>query len=287
MLRAALLALTLFSILPAHADSKHFLWRVSKGGDTLYLAGSVHVLRSSDYPLPQVMEQAFKDSAGLVEEIDLADLDAEGMQMDMLKTGAYQDGRKLQSMLPPELYQKLVQAADADGLDMQLLGGLKPWLASLMLLDAQLVKAGYDPQDGADAHFAAEAKSQHKPVTGLERPQDQIGILARLSERDQVALVQQAVDESSSFETEVQQMITAWHAGDSTALDKDLKDEFGGYPEVYQAMLVTRNRAWIPKLETLLNSGKQYFVIVGALHLVGPDGLLQQFKKDGYTVEQL
>jgi len=282
-----LIAALLFIAVPAHADDRHFLWRVSKSGDSMYIAGSVHVLRASDYPLPAVMEQAFSSSAGLVEEIDLADLDPEGMQMDMLKSGGYQDGRTLQSVLPPDLYQKLMKAAGADGLDMSMLEGLRPWFASLMLLDAQLAKSGYDPENGADMHFAGEATAQHKPVTGLEQPADQIRILSQLSDKDQLDLLQQALDESTSFDDEMQQMIAAWHSGDTGALDKDLTQEFGGYPEVYQTLLVDRNRAWLPKLEEMLASGKQYFVIVGALHLVGPDGLLQQFKNAGYTVEQL
>ena len=286
MKRLILLAALLLAA-SAHADGRHFLWRVSKGGNSLYLAGSVHVLRPSDYPLPAVMEQAFSGSDGLVEEIDLAHMDAENMQQQMLKAGSYQDGHSLQSVLSPELYQKLAKMAGADGLDVNLLHSLKPWLASLMLLDAQLAKSGYDPQDGADLHFAGEAAAQHKPVIGLEQPQYQIAMLAGLPDKDQQVLLQQSLEESAGFDAEMQQMIAAWHSGDTAALDKELSQEFGGYPEVYQALLVARNRAWLPKLEALIAGGKQYFVIVGALHLVGPDGLLAQFKKDGYTVEQL
>jgi len=271
----------------AQADGKHFLWRGSKGGNSLYLAGSVHVLRPSDYPLPPVMERAFSGSVGLVEEIDLADMDAEGMQMGMLKAGGYQDGRDLKSVLPADEYQKVAKRAADEGLDMDMLDGLKPWLVSLMLLDAQLAKSGYAAEDGADMHFAGEATVQHKPVIGLEQPDYQIGLLAGLSDKDQEVLLQQALDESTGFDAEMQQMLAAWHSGDTAVLEKELTREFGGYPEVYRALIVARNQAWMPKLEALLADGKQYFVIVGALHLVGPDGLLQQFRKEGYTVEQL
>ncbi len=287
MLRAAFLALTLLSALPAQADGKHYLWRVSKGGHSLYIAGSVHVLRPSDYPLPAVMEQSFESSVGLVEEIDLADLDAEGMQADMLKAGSYQDGRTLQSALPSDLYQKLARRAGEEGVDMAMLGGFRPWLVSLTLLDLQLAKSGYSPEDGADLHFAKEAAAEHKPVIGLEQAQDQIAMLSGLSDTAQQALLQQSLDESTGFDAEMQQMLAAWHQGDTATLEKELSQEFGGYPDVYQAMLVKRNQAWMPKLEGMVDSGKQYFVIVGALHLIGPDGLLARFKKDGYTVEQL
>ncbi|HEV2110072.1 MAG TPA: TraB/GumN family protein [Gammaproteobacteria bacterium] len=279
--------LLLLAAAPVHADGKHFLWRVSKGGNSLYIAGSVHVLKPSDYPLPPVMEQAFSGSAGLVEEIDLADLDAEGMQMDMLKAGGYQDGRSLKSVLPADEYRRVAKRAGEEGLDMDMLDGLKPWLVSLTLLDTELAKSGYAAADGADMHFAGEATAQHKPVTGLEQPDYQIGLLAGLPDKDQLVLLQQALDESAGFDAEMQQMLAAWHSGDTAALQQELTKEFGAYPEIYRAMLVTRNQAWMPKLEALLASGKQYFVVVGALHLVGPDGLLDRFRKDGYTVEQL
>jgi uncharacterized protein YbaP (TraB family) len=287
-LGAAIFAALLLSMAgPVRADGKHFLWRVNKGPDVMYLAGSVHVLRPSDYPLPAIMEQAFSASAGLVEEIDLADLDAENMQLQMLQSGGYQDGRTLRSSVPPDVYQKVVQRAHEEGLDMAMVDGLKPWLVSIMLLDTELAKSGYAASDGADLHFASEARAGNKPVIGLEQMQYQIEMLAGLSDKAQQTLLQQSLEESTSFDAEMQGMLTAWHTGDTMALEKDLTQEFGGYPDIYQAILVTRNQAWMPKLETLLGSGKQYFVVVGALHLVGPDGLLARFKKDGYTVEQL
>lgn len=283
-----LVALLLLGSAPqAHADGKHFLWRVSKGGESLYLAGSVHVLRPSDYPLPAVMEQAFSGSAGLVEELDLNQVDQEDTQAQVMQLGSYPPGQGLQSALSPALYERLTKIASQDGLDMATLDRFKPWLVSITLLEAQLMRSGYDAGDGADQHFAAEAQATHKPVIGLEQMQYQLGLLAGLSAADQQALLLQSLDESTGFDAEMQQMIGAWHTGDVAALEKLLTQEFSGYPEVYKTVLVSRNQAWAPRLEALMASGKQYFVIVGALHLVGPDGLLQRFKKDGFNVEQL
>jgi len=279
--------LLLGSAAPAHADGKHFLWRVSKGGESLYIAGSVHALRPSDYPLPAVMEQAFSGSAGLVEELDLNQVNQEDTQAQVMQLGSYPSGQGLQSALPPALYQRLTKAADQDGLYMATLDKFKPWLVSITLLEAQLMRSGFEASDGADQHFAVEAQATHKPVIGLEQMQYQLGLLAGFSAADQQALLLQALDESTGFDAEMQQMIDAWHTGDTATLEKLLTQEFSGYPEVYKTMLVSRNQAWAPRLEALMAGGKQYFVIVGALHLVGPDGLLQRFKKDGYNVEQL
>ena len=269
------------------AESKHFLWRVSKGTETLYLAGSVHVLRPADYPLPVALEDAFKASAGLVEEIDLVHFDAESAQLQMMKQGSYPSGQSLKTTLPPGVYAQVVELANRQKVDLAMIEPMRPWLASIVLLDNQLEQEGFDPSSGVDIHFADEAEATKKPVIGLEEAAFQLGLLAKLPEAAQQDLLVQSLDESKTFKSEMDELITAWHNGDTEVLEKELKDEFGAYPEVYRAVLVQRNEAWMPRLEQLLASGKTYFVVVGALHLVGPDGLLTRFRKDGYEVEQL
>ena len=272
---------------PTRADSKHFLWRISKGSGTLYLVGSVHVLRPSDYPLPEVMEHDFDDSAELVEELDLTRLDPELAQSEMLQLGTYRQNHSLKEALPPYLYRRLVNAAAMDSLSMDTLNRLKPWLVSILLLDAQLLHAGYASTDGVDEHFAQEAKAVDKPVMGLEQPAYQLELFAKLPDATQLALLKQSLDERVGFDTEMRSLLADWHSGDTIDLAREMQGDFGKYPDIYQSLLVIRNHAWVPKLEALLATGKRYFVVVGAMHLVGPDGLLACFKKDGYAVEQL
>jgi uncharacterized protein YbaP (TraB family) len=280
------LTLALVSSAAASAD-RHFLWRVSKGTALMYLVGSVHVMRDSDYPLPLEMEGDFKTSSGLIEEVDLSQLAQEDLQLQMLRRGAYPPGRSLKTALPAELYAKVADVSRKQGLDMASLDSMRPWLVSVMLLEKQLTDAGFDPENGVDLHFASEAERLKKPLTGLEQADYQIGLLADMPENAQQDILRQAVDETANFDDEIKQLLNAWHAGDTATLEQVLKADFGPYPAIYQSMLVTRNRNWAPKLEGMLGSGKQYFVVVGALHLVGPDGLLERFRKDGYKVEQL
>lgn len=271
----------------APADSRHFLWRVSKGTGVMYLVGSVHVMRDSDYPLPAEMESDLKSSSGLVEEVDLSQLAQEDLQLQMLQRGAYPQGQSLKTALPAELYTKMADVARKQGLDMTSLDPMRPWLVSIMLLEKQLADAGFNPGNGVDLHFASEAEQLKMPLTGLEQADYQIGLLADMPENAQQDMLRQAVDETANFDDEIKQLLKAWHAGDTATLEQVLKADFGPYPAIYQSMLVTRNHNWAPQLETFLSSGKQYFVVVGALHLVGPDGLLERFRKDGYKVEQL
>ena len=289
MPRLLVVAVLLLSSLAASADDggKHFLWRVSKGSTVIYIAGSIHVLRQSDYPLPDVLESTFKSSAGLVEEIDLSRFDPESAQLQMMQVGAYPPGHSLKTDLPPAIYQRVTELAKQQKVDMEMLEPMKPWLASIVLLDNQLVAKGFDPTSGVDIHFADEAEADKKPVIALEKASFQLGLLAKLSDKDQQAMLLQSLDQASSVQSDMGGMMDAWHRGDTAALEKELKEEFGPYPEVYKTVLVQRNQNWIPQLEKLAASGKQYFVVVGALHLVGPDGVLADLQKDGYKVEQL
>ena len=271
----------------ASAEGKHFLWRVSQGNQSMYLLGSVHVLRAGDYPLPAAMEQAFKDADLLVEEVDLAHFDAESAALEMLQDGSYPQGQSLRTALPAPAYQKVVAGARKLGLDMAQLDPLRPWFASINIEETQLLKSGFDPAAGVDQHFAAEARAQHKPLIGLEEPAYQIGLLAKLPDAVQQEMLLQSLSEAASFDGELESLMSAWRRGDDAALEDILKQDFGSYPEVYEPVVAARNRAWAPKLEAMLRDDRHCFVVVGALHLVGPDGLLARFKKDGFKVEQL
>ena len=288
ILAATLLSLLCLCAAAAPADTgKHFLWRASKGNAVIYIAGSIHVLRKSDYPLPDIMESTFKSCAGLVEEIDLTRFDPESAQLQMMQMGGYADGHSLKTDLPADIYSRVTALAKEQKVDMSMLESMKPWLASIVLLDNQLVHKGFDPSTGVDIHFADEADAAHKPVIGLESASFQLGMLAKLPEKAQVAMLLQSLSDASNTDQEMEAMMDAWHRGDTAMLAKEQQQEFGPYPDIYQAILVQRNSAWIPKLEKLAGSGKQYFVVVGALHLVGPDGVLSSLGKDGYKIEQL
>lgn len=271
----------------AQAEGKHFLWRISKDGQSLYLVGSVHVLRKSDYPLPRAMEDALKDSYGLVEEIDLSHFDADETQLMMMQMGSYPEGHTLKTDLPPAIYARVTELAKQQKVDLADLQQMRPWLVSIVMLDTQLTLDGFDSASGVDIHFSYEAQEAGMPSIGLEQARFQFGLFANLPEKEQEELLLQSLDESKTVKPEINGLIAAWHDGDTHFLEKDLKDQFDGYPDIYQSVVVQRNKNWMPQLERLMAGGKRYFVVVGALHLVGPDGLLAQFQKDGYKVEQL
>jgi uncharacterized protein len=253
----------------------------------MYLVGSLHALNPDDYPLPAAMEAAFRHAYGLVEEINLTTVDTASMQQEALRMGAYPRGKSLRKELPPAVYAKVAEGAQKLGIDMQRLDMLRPWLGSIAILDLQLKQAGYSASSGVDHHFADEAQMSGKHIIGLETPHYQLRLLADLPAKVQQEMLLQSLEQAMDFNHEMQQLIDAWRKGDTAALEKILNHDFGSYPLAYKLLIADRNRAWMPRLQRLMRGGRQYFVVVGALHMVGTEGLLARFKKTGYKVEQL
>ena len=275
---------------PAAAQAvggRHFLWRISKGRETLYLLGSIHALNPRDYPLPAEMETAFRRSTALVEEINLTTVSPERTRREALRLGSYPKGKSLLTELPPVVYAQIAAGARKLGIDMERLEHVRPWLGSIAVLDRQLTQAGFSPSDGVDYHFASEAQTLHKPIIGLETPGYQLRLLANLPAQVQQEMLLESLNEAGNFNKEMHDLITAWKQGDTAALEKIRQRDFGNYPLIYKLLIADRNRTWMPRLERLLRSGRRYFVVVGALHLVGPDGLIARFEKAGYRVAQL
>jgi len=283
---AAPAAISQASVRPA-VRVHHFLWRVSKGRKSLYLVGSIHALNPDDYPLPAMMENAFQHSTALVEEINLTSVDTASMQHEALRLGGYPRGKSLRTELSPAEYKKVAAAAQKLGIDMQRLDRLRPWLGSIAILDMQLKQAGYRASDGVDHHFADEAQMSGKRIIGLETTRFQLRLLAHLPEKVQQDMLLQSLVQAANFNQEMLDLISAWEKGNTAGLEKILKHEFGNYPLTYKLLIVDRNRAWMPRLMHLLRSRGRYFVVVGALHMVGPEGLLARFERAGYKVEQL
>lgn len=266
---------------------RHFIWRISKKHAALFLVGSIHTLNPDDYPLPEVMESAFRQSRALVEEINLTLVDPTIVGQQALRLGAYPRGKSLRTELPANLYQQVAASAQSLGIDMQRLERLRPWLGSIAVLDMQLKQADFNPSDGVDHHFADEAQMSGKRVIGLETTRYQLELLAHLPAKVQQDMLLQSLQQAENFQAEVHALITAWQNGDTAALERIMQKDFSHYPLAYKLLIVDRNRSWFPRLERLVQNGRPYFVVVGAAHLVGPDGLLARFEKAGYKVEQL
>jgi uncharacterized protein YbaP (TraB family) len=273
--------------LAAAADARTFGWRVTGKGGVAYLVGSVHLLSKDFYPLNPALESAYNVSDLLVEEVDMAEMLDPAAQMGFLSRGMLPAATPLEKVISPATYALVTKRAAALGLPAEPLKLLKPWMVALMLVQMEWQKAGFDPELGLDKHFYDQAKSDGKQTQGLETAAYQISRLDEMSAEQQERLLAESLKDADEERANMGKLVDAWRSGDGAAVEKIVLSELKQEPVLYQRLLVERNRNWLPKIETLFARPKPALVVVGAAHLVGPDGLLAMLRAKGYTVEQM
>src|SRR5947207_8037384 len=263
-----------------------FLWKVQSGGNVMYLAGSVHALTADAYPLNPAYQRAFDASGALVEEIDLAEADPLSGGVGLLAKGMYQDGRTFTSAVSRDTVAMVERKLQNTPLAIDLIQPMKPWMVMLMLEALGSQAAGLDPNIGLDKHFYDLANTKGKQVIGLETAQSQIDRFDKMPERMQEQMLRSELAEMDTEQSSLRAIMTAWQNGDSAAIEKMLLASFSDNPAAYNSLITDRNRNWMPQLDICLKRASPCFVVVGAAHLVGPQGLLAMLQQRGYRVEQ-
>lgn len=270
---------------PASADSS--VWRVSEGSSTLYLGGTVHLLRPSDYPLPEEFETAYNAADELVFETDLSSMGDLATQAQMLAELTYNDARTLQSVLNEQAYAALEEYTASVGLPISMMQKFKPGMVISTLQVMQFQSMGFTPE-GVDAHFNERALGDGKALAALETVQEQIGFLAAMGEGNESEFILLSLSDLEESDAMMEDMISAWREGNTRQLSDMFVDDMREQaPEIYESLLRSRNLAWLPQIESMLADANTEFVLVGAAHLVGEDGLLAMLTAAGYEVEQL
>ena len=278
---AALCALGLFSLLPGSAVASSCVWKVTgPGGGTMYLGGSVHALRKSDYPLPAPYERAFDASSRLVFENDPKAGSREAKEL--IRAGTYSKGDALKNHVDPRTYAYIRRFFALVNVPETEFAKYRPWLLNVMLSSPSY----QNWQLGVERFLERRAAEKSKPMSGLESPKEHNAVFVDLNDRESEALLLilfiNAAHEGSSVS-----MINAWRRGDAETLHRLLVDSFQDFPSLARRLVDVRNQNWLPKIDGYLRSGKTYFVVVGAGHTGGPNGLLALLKARGCKIEQL
>lgn len=269
------------------AGEQALVYRVRADGRTLYLAGSIHLLRKDDYPLPAAYEEAYQDSEAVVLEIVGADQNAPGTQRVMMEKGMLPEGTRLRDVISGEHHAALQRHVAENGLPPDLFDRMRPWLAAMTLAVLEYGKLGASPEYGMDKHFERRAQKDGKPASGLETIEQQLGLLAGLDEKEARQMLEQTLDELDDLEDSGRRLMDAWRAGDSKRLEKLILKDADRYPGVMEKLLFERNARWMEPLAGFLDGDRTVMVIVGAGHLVGEKGLVRLLEAKGFDVEQL
>ncbi len=265
----------------------HALWELHGKHNTVYILGSIHVLRQSDYPLAPAVLHAYGNVDSIFMEVNLAELDAQRMQTELLASARLPEGKTLPGIMGDERYKRAQSLARELGIDLGIFDAFAPWFAAEAISQLQLQQLGFQPKSGVEMFFLERARADHKSVAGLETVHDQIALFDALSMDEQANYLVSSLEEAHDLPKEVDAMVHAWASGDTQWFTDQLKSELGRDPVLYESVLVARNRKWVPKIEALLDDDRNYLVIVGTGHLVGQGSVIQLLKKDGIAAAQL
>ncbi|MBT8147924.1 MAG: TraB/GumN family protein [Gammaproteobacteria bacterium] len=269
----------------ASADTS--VWVATSGTSKVYLGGTVHLLRPGDYPLPAEYDQAYADSERLFFETDVSSMNDMAVQASMLQQLTYSDARSLKTVLSEEAYQTLANHLATVGMPIMMMEKFKPGLVVSTLQILEFQKLGFTPQ-GVDVYFNNRALGDAKTVGELESVQAQINYIANMGEGNESEFILLSLADLEEITSSMESLITAWREGDIEALAELFVDDMRLESEdLYNSLLLERNQNWLPIIERMFSEGGNEFVLVGAAHLVGEDGLLSLLEAKGYQVEQL
>lgn len=273
--------------LSSWAYSEGMVWEVSDGKSSVYLGGTVHVLRESDYPLPSSFEQAYQAADTLVFETDIDAIETPPVQQRMLELMSYQNGKSLREVLQAETYKALQNQCAAMGIAVEKFHTFKPSMVIVTLLYFELRRLGIGEQ-GVDKSFHQRAKSDGKRLASLETIEEQLKFVANMGEGEEDQFVLHSLRDLNRTESMMKTLLQAWREVDVPTLQQLLNDDFKrDFPKLYQSLLVDRNNHWLPQIKAMYQQQGTEYVLVGAAHLLGDEGLISQLRRLGYRVERL
>ncbi|HZF98908.1 MAG TPA: TraB/GumN family protein [Pseudoxanthomonas sp.] len=261
------------------------------------MLGSFHLLKPTDYPLSKDVDGAFADAESLVFELPPEEMSSPALGAQMGRAALRTDGTPLDSELSSEtrtLLTKWLESNRADlqrtGLTAQVLQRFEPWFVGLTITLVDMTRQGLDPKFGLDAHLAARAGAAGKPASGLETGAEQIAMLDGMGRQEQLQFLAEALSQSADGREETMRLHKAWRDGDADRLWNGMAVEMKRqYPDLYRRINVDRNDAWMPRIEQRLKvpGDDDTLVVVGALHLLGPDGVVEKLRARGFDVQRV
>jgi uncharacterized protein len=269
-------------------SGKNFLWKIRSEANTVYLLGSVHVMKKHVYPLNKKIEESFDLSDIVVVEADIGDMGQIDIQK-VVSTAFYPENDTLENHISKDTYELVKKECADAGMPLLIVNKQKPWFLALTITSLKLMQMGYDPSDGIDAYFLRKASGK-KGVQELESVDFQMKLLSGFSDKEQEALLVFTLRDLKLLDKELDKLIRAWENGDtktmeSITIENAAKDK--DMHSIYEKIIFDRNRNMVSKIEDFLKTKKTYFVIVGAGHLIGNQGIITLLRQKGYPVEQL
>jgi len=283
--------ITLFTAITLSCSStgimaKSSVWKVSKNNDHVFIGGTIHVLPETEYPLPKEFIDAYKNSDQIVLEAQLPDPSDVTAQQAMIAQMSLNNGETLQSILQPKTFELLAHYFSGIGSNIEQFSGFKPGFVISIMALIELQKADISGS-GVDAYFEELANNDKKVITYFETAEMQFTMLGDLGRGYEDEFILANIELNAEFADFFQHILDAWRMGDESRLESLINTAaIESDEKSYDALFTHRNKKWIPQIESLFNNNKKEFILVGAGHLFGKDGLIALLKSKGYNVKQ-
>ena len=284
-----MLRVTLLFLLLLHAQllAKSPVWKITHEESELYLGGTIHLLREQDFPLPSAFDEAYSAASQLVFETDLEAFNRPEIQQKFLQQLIYGKKEELRNIVSPKTYMRLKQYWAQNTLDQTLFEHAKPMMIMLVMLQHELNRHG-TLQEGVDNYFYSKAQQDKKETAGLVGVDEHLALFSNITDGIEEEFLLSTLDDVERLSTLFDTIIVHWKNGDTDALYRDLIDSMKrDAPTLYKSMLQLRNLQWLATITDYLDTPETEFVLVGAAHLLGDDGLIHLLRAEGYRVEQL
>jgi uncharacterized protein len=285
LFRVALVLFILFTASGVWAESSVWVARSSKA--TVYLAGSFHMMRASDYPLPAEFFTAYQDSRKIIFEVPPGETESPEYMEKFLSLAIYNDGTTLKEHITTAAYAKAESFCKERNYPMEQYQILKPTMFVMTLTVLEMSRIGADPQKGIDNFFEEKAMKDGKATGSLETVDQQISLLTSIDASVGSDQILESIDELKQIEVALGEYMAAWRKGDEPKMEELYIQDLKRYPKLYKTLIVDRNNKWMRNIEGYLNSSGNTMLVVGAAHLIGVDGLVNLLRKRGYKVVKL
>ena len=285
LLRIVLALILIFTAAGVKAETS--VWVVKSSQSTVYLAGSCHVLRASDHPLPAEFFSAYQDSRKIIFEAPLGDMEKPEYLEKLMLAATYSDGTTLKQHLSSSAYSKAETFCRERNYPIEQYQSFRPWMLAMTLTMSEMSRIGAESNNGVDYFFNEKAQNDRKMLGSLETVDQQIGFLTMMDAYMSNEQITETIDELRQIKTKGPEILNAWKNGDEAKIEALNLKELKNYPKLYQALIVDRNKKWISDIEGYLNSSVNTMVIVGVAHLVGDDSVVDLLRKRGYKVVKL
>jgi uncharacterized protein YbaP (TraB family) len=270
----------------ALTDADPALWVVKDEDTTIYLFGTVHVLKPGLSWFDEAVKDAFDKSDEMMLEIVMPE-DQNAVARTMMPLTMDQSGKTIPSRLTADQLKAYQAAIVSVGLPANAFDNFEPWFPAMTLSVLPLTKLGYDPEQGAEKLLTKFAKADAKPVSGLETLEEQLGFFDQLPDTQQVAFLNTVVRDMDKLGPMLDKMVALWAKGDPDGLAVAMNESMAATPELAKTLLYDRNARWADQIKTRLDKPGTVFIAVGAGHLAGEKSVQDYLKARGLTATRV